>query len=761
MKKHWTRTPINVRPYDQSEAGNMSATIPHEYSKLAPAIHALQKAESELLSRNPKLEDARELALESTAAALAGIDPHCFWEERDDIQTLGSTLERNGRHIANQLTRCSLSHPSLALATLATPELSMAARRRNGVYYTDSRLAKHLATQLSGHLFSRRIWLDPACGSGILLVAAALEVGGNDPKRRQQVIAERVHGADLASCAVRGARLALASLGTDQSVIESVKKNIRVADSLLGRNETWKDIAPTGFDLILGNPPWEKLKVSRHEFLKAQGFLRHYGADYHSIETAGLSKEKERLAAYIASATSGMRFQGSGEADLYKCFVELALDLLNEHGVLGYIIPAGLIRSKGTEELRRHLLSSCTSVRIDVLENRARFFAIDTRAKFLSVVAERGNGPSKLMISHATGAEDRIDVAGTASFSVRSLRTVRPDLTIPEVKSQKEWKLFQHAFTSGYRLDGAGGSPWHLEIVREVDMTNDRGRFVREPTSPEDLPIVEGRMVHQFHFGAKSYHSGTGRRARWVPQLQPSESIRPQFWIRPSDLSPRIVERSSQLRIGFCDVTGQTNERTMLAAMIPGGVACGNKVPTIQLVGGEADQDRAPWLWLAVANSFVFDWLLRRVVTTSVNFFLMRSMVFPKFGASVASVACLSEKARLISMPQTNTAKSAKGLLMDRARHRASIDVSIAIAFGLSVDDMELLLDDFRLLDRGQPTLNGENRSTITRDLVLLEMCKAVGEQGSRTDRLRERVARATALGAVGYIPSEFAEYCR
>jgi hypothetical protein len=86
---------------------------------------------------------------------------------------------------------------------------------------------------------------------------------------------------------------------------------------------------------------------------------------------------------------------------------------------------------------------------------------------------------------------------------------------------------------------------------------------------------------------------------------------------------------------------------------------------------------------------------------------------------------------------------------------RATIDILVASAYRLAFHDLELILNDFPLLDRGQPPLNGECASTITRDLVLsmtADFCKE-----PRLD-LRDRVLEAKRFGAIPYVPSEFAK---
>jgi hypothetical protein len=63
------------------------------------------------------------------------------------------------------------------------------------------------------------------------------------------------------------------------------------------------------------------------------------------------------------------------------------------------------------------------------------------------------------------------------------------------------------------------------------------------------------------------------------------------------------------------------------------------------------------------------------------------------------------------------------------------------------------VLSDFPLLDRGQPTLEGESRSTITTDFVLAAFLEAVGEQPGAFDT---RVMNAKRMGAIPYVPAEY-----
>jgi predicted nucleic acid-binding protein len=684
--------------------------------------------------------------LEGAAAVLGGVSLQILRATDAEPRALSS----DEALFAGDLVRVALlalpAPPALMLASLAQPPMTAADRRRAGAYYTDFRLARFLVERLPRDLRPTDTVLDPASGTGILLAATALRFAGNQ-RELDQFIAESVSAADLSGPALRGVKLALASLTADDAAVEALSKRLRRVDSLEAGPAVWEDVAPRGFRAVVGNPPWEKLKLSRHEHLTANGIERHYGADYADADLDDLAEARRRMRAYVAEMSAIYDREGRGEADLYRLFLALAMRLAAPDGQLAMLVPAGLIRSQGTEPLRRDLLDRAGTLRISVLENKARFFGIDSRFKFLALHAllEREGRQSVLLLDHAAGDEDGVTVTSSAKLGRAQLRRLRPDMTVPEVRSGAEWRLFRRMAKAGAPL----AAQWPLEFARELDMTNDRELLRRDP-EPRALPLIEGRMIHQFRSAHKAYVSGTGRGARWRVTDPSEELLVPQFWVDPERLSAKARERTEIERVGFCDISGQTNERTMLAARIPAGAVCGNKVPTVTFSSHPAP-DRAARLWLAVVNSFAFDWLLRRLVTTTVNYFVLRSVPVPPLPSDSPEARRLIDLVH--SVEEVDRAEQSRPL-MQIAAWRAEIDALVMRSYGLSPADAHLVLDDFPLLDRGQTPLPGEARSTVTRDLALDAFARLEdledGEPG-------ERLATARALGAEAYVPAQAA----
>ncbi|MDT7530580.1 hypothetical protein OVY29_18115 [Sphingopyxis sp. SE2] len=721
----------------------MSAPPPLERVLLAKADKILAHGSSSA----PTEQFAQRLEiLDAAAALIGGFDlakyrEKCVLSEPRLTVAEASTL---AQPVLAEIARTRIPH-ALALSALAREPLSKHETRIAGAHYTDFRLAL-LIGQMSAELNSRGDQiLDPASGAGMLLAAASIAAceRGHAPARW---LAEKVIAADQSSNALRGAQLSLASLTDDVAAITEMSSRWLHGDSLLRTQSEWRAAIDGTLGVIVANPPWEKLKVLRHEQEVAAGADRHYGAAHSQEPGVALQEERLRMREYTEAIVARYPLAGRGETDLFVAFTQMMVELTDGQAGIAALLPAGLIRSKSTTEVRKLLLDQFGQVSFTVLDNKQRFFEIDTRFKFVAMTADqrRSNANSAVRIGYGEATGSACERGPFSSIDRKTLEQIRPDLSIPEVRSVAEWELFQRMAEAGQRWSEPT-SPWWPHLMREVDMTRERHAFRDYPVA-NAVPLVEGRMVHQFRFGAKSYLEGSGRRAIWTPVPLGVTSIEPQFWIGKSDIPKSAAKRVDTVRAGFCDIAGQTNERSMMAAVIPAGVVCGNKVPTVSfpnLPGTEALD-----LWCGMVNSFAFDWMLRRVLTTTVNYFLLQSVPLPPLrpfelpGRGVAMDA--RQVAALSASGGTDSA-------MAIAELRRNIDLACFRAYGISTDEIALILSDFPSLDRSEPALAGERRSTVTRDFIL----SAVESAAQNT--FAQRVETAIKLGARPYRPSQSA----
>ena len=728
----------------------MSAARPVEAEYLSPAEAALTRAVGG--GHGPASFELRLQVLEAASARFGGFDLAAF-HEAFEVKSKRPTAEllELATPVASAIERSPI-HPALALSALAREALHEQDRKSTGAYHTDFRLATRLAQLAAPKLTHKSRVIDPASGAGILLAALTHAVCGMDRAKTAHWLGHGVCAADLSANSLRAALLALASFTDDVSALKAMRKRWYCGDSLMADRKVWTAMAPEGFDAVIGNPPWEKVKLSRHEFLKSSGAKRHYGAQIHGLDEERFAQQRDEVANYSRRLLARYPDLGNGEPDLYIAFTDLFFELCKEQGVVAALIPGGLIRSQGTQAMRQKIFDASQSVSLSIIDNRARFFAIDTRFKFLAVaLTKAGSEKSKrepITLLHERGTPTGLETTGTTTIGRAALAAVRNDLSLPEVRSAAEWKLFSKIAEAGVSWEEPGCG-WTPKFCREVDMTKERPKFLSRAT-PGALPLVEGRMVQAHRFGVKGHVSGTGRSALWEAFPIGGSRLSPQFWIRPSDMPRANKHRADVLRVGFCDIAGQTNERSLMASLIPTGVVCGNKVPTI-LFPEDPSEERL-LVWVSIANSFAFDWMLRRVLTTTVNYFLLQSVPMPKLAKEGLPWKRLVSAAR--ELRTLDGAGATRETYERMAQLRGEIDAEVAVAYELDLKDMELVLQDFPILDRGQLGLPGEAKSTITRDTVLAAMAKRTGSQFTVWSR---RAVEARALGAMAYVPSELA----
>jgi hypothetical protein len=717
-------------------------------AKLLDAANAAIQSDIARFS-NAARNEVRLQLLEGVASRAGGFELSAYWRQFGitPVRSVEACLAA-GRHVFEAIDRSGIP-PALAVSALAREALATPARRAAGAYHTDFRLALHLARRLVPRLRPGSSIIDPACGAGMLLAALMIEACGADRRLASEWLASGVNAVDISPQALRGCLLSMACLTDDLPALARMRSRWFAADSLLCTADTWRAMAPDGFDAVIANPPWEKVKLTRHEFLRAGGHDRHYGADYLPFDQAGYEAKQDLAKTYARTIAGTHSGAAAGETDLFVAFTDLSEKLLRPGGEASLLVPAGLIRSKSTATIRQRIIGAAAHLSIEVFENRARFFEIDTRFKFLCVHWRKrapGEKRTPIELAHGQGTSSGVRIGSRVQIGRSTLSRIRPDLSLPEVRDEREWQLFRRMAEAGTDWSRPD-SPWHPAFSREVDMTRDRPHFTRRKEK-DGLPLVEGRMVHQHRFGAKIHLGGTGRSALWQPTLPGGSLVRPQFHIGRAALSEATRRRIETVRAGFCDITGQTNERSCLAAMIPPGVVCGNKVPTL-LFPNDPSEDRL-WLWVAIANSLPFDWLLRRVITTTVNYFHLLSLPLPAIEPESLPGRQLVEIARALhGLDRGGTSRAA---LREIADLRCRADRLVMTGYRLTDDDLETILADFPLLDRVQPRLEGEPVATVTRDLLFSR-----ARDPRRAARAHRRLELAHALGAVAYVPAEIA----
>ena len=630
--------------------------------------------------------------------------------------------------------------PAIALASLARIDEGEVSTKRNGAVYTDFRLAKYLANTMMRDYAGGPI-IDPSCGTSIVLAACA-DAFSVDGRCVEEFVSENIYGIDLSPFAIRGSLLALASFIQDSSRLKLLITHFACGDSL-----ELADGIPTFFGLeafsaVVGNPPWERVRPSRNEYARGHGVVVDYGVELGDLP-AGY--EQHRNASRALSSKLSKAYGLKGGMDLYRAFLNLSMTICAPDGCIALYLPAGLIRSKSLAPVRSCMIEEFDCIDISVFMNHAKFFAIDSRFKFVLAVLRgkhRDSVGTGVHFRYCTANEEGVLVTSELTLDETLFNDVSGELGAPEVKTDIEAStlrcIWRHADRMANHALFGGVHP-----MRELDMTLDREIFRRGTqidSRRASVPLIEGRMVSQFRCGCKEYLSGAGRSAKWAAVPVGSSRIAPQFFVSEDDLSPALLRRMKRRRVGFCDIAGQTNERAMQAAFIPGGCACGIKVPTLLF----SDDDTA-MLWLGIVNTFVFDWIVRRYITTTINFFILENLPFPSMDVSDCVARAIIGCVHRITEMEDGDDGWRQDELWSYALERAKLEALVVEAYGLDSHAMDVVLSDFPLVDQVNAKICNGAKPTI--DLVRALVADDVDALNAAKN--------ACDRGAMPYVPNE------
>jgi hypothetical protein len=465
-----------------------------------------------------------------------------------------------------------------------------------------------------------------------------------------------------------------------------------------------------GFDVVVGNPPWEEVTVEEQSFyaLFRPGIRRGISDEARKQAVAELIAERPELPEQLAEAqrrAEEMRtyyaseYEGAqGDPDVYKFFCQRYRELSRSDGLLGVVLPRSVFLTKGSAPFRSWLFANAPPRRIDFLLNN-RHWMFDTHPQYTVALlaAER----------RTAGPDDVLEVAGVArsvtEFIAQStepglrLRRVAlgPELEIPLLRSQAEADLLGK-LRSGLPFPYGGGR-WRCFPVAEFHETND-AKLWEDATYGR--PLWKGESFDQFD------PHGAGARVCPVTEETLEKALKPRPAAKSliADEVPVAIRREAvnralrSARIAFKDVTQRTNSRTVLACLVPPEIFLTNSAPYLAFIEAEPAAEAA---CLALMNSLVFDWQARRFVEIHVNFFILEGLRLPgldddavgTLAGAAARLSCIDERFADFAVA---TGVEVNQLDADeRVSLQADIDACVARAWALTPAELKLVFDDF------------------------------------------------------------------
>ncbi len=406
-----------------------------------------------------------------------------------------------------------------------------------------------------------------------------------------------------------------------------------------------------GFDVMLGNPPWEKLKVEERIWWGARlpGLARgmtqaqrvpalaEFRARRPDLE-AEYKAETVKVAAMNKIIKSGPFDLGSGDTDLYQAFAWRNWQLLRQGGRFGVVLPRGALSGSGLAAWRQSILSSGAFREVCFLINNGGwiFPNVDGRYTVGLTVAERlvpgelldevvaWAGPFGSAKAFRDGAASLATVP-VSEFATWSGGAVFP--LIPDITSAQVFRKMRSSPRLGATHDG-----WELKPVTELHATSNKGLFEFDlDESKGRVPVYAGSSFNIWNPDAGAPYAYSR-----VEKLRPYLTSKLASAMRSSRSAyagMRFDDGALPMdhaRIAFRDVTSPTNTRTTICCLLPPGVTTVHKAPLLVRRRGGATSEA---FVLAVMSSIPFDWAARRWVELTMSYELLNSMPVPAFGS--------------------------------------------------------------------------------------------------------------------------------
>jgi hypothetical protein len=394
-------------------------------------------------------------------------------------------------------------------------------QERAASYYTPEAVARELTRQTlipwleanrPGTPSAVRV-LDPACGSGAFLIAAyrvlvdyfeALEGGQLSSKQREEILRSSIFGADVDPRALGLAQVQLLEEAQlDDLPLPKLEQNLFAGDSLLAPPGTepaagavqWSSIVDAlgCFNVIIGNPPFgAQMSLPRR------------------LSVVDRQQARDRFPQFRAWGT-----------DYAYLFLALALELRNDGGAIGLVLPRTILDGRTGERIRSELAEHDVSTIVDC--RGLRLFP--DVAAYVTLMTLRPSADTEVVAVN----DSRTDAG-----------LVLEELSWPESRTlTRSIRLRREALAEeAARGWGAFRLRWFTELIGELGretapLTPPEGRgetrYVVQGTQPGDLKrfVFESDAWREADDGRTLLVAGHAVPRAYLPTLVRGEQIRP------------------------------------------------------------------------------------------------------------------------------------------------------------------------------------------------------------------------------------------
>lgn len=531
-----------------------------------------------------------------------------------------------------------------------------------------------------------------------------------------------------------------------------------------------------GFDVVLGNPPWERIKLQEQEFFALKdpeiATAKNAAARKNLIEK--LDQTNPRLAQEwrdaLRTAAAESQFMresgryprgGVGDVNTYAVFTDHFWQLTNATGYAGLIIPTGLVSGFTYRAFLAELLSSKSLVAFYGFENEDLIFPHITNKVKFGLLTMGGKGvqiEQPWFTAHIRQPAEIADPAKRYALTVDEIRAINPNtLNLPAFRWAKDAAVTAAIHTAAPILIEKEGNTvlrndWQINFRTMFHMANDSGHFIDHGDVAPHItdrrgalavlddgrqlfPLYEGKMFWHFDHRYGTYENQTEKQANKgvLPRvadenhLSRDYRIQPRYWVDASLTKEMLADDvETQWFFSWRDVG--PSERTFVGTILP-QTAMGHASPYLT-----AEVPAAEALTLSAAlSTLVVDYAVRQK-SNRMTFFILEQLPMLSRERLQETPSWLGEMVgvwinkRAIELFYTSCELKALAdsvgwatppFKWDSSRRptlQAEIDAAALHLFGMDKEQVEWILDSFTVLRKYEDRDQKEFR---TKRLVL------------------------------------------
>lgn len=477
--------------------------------------------------------------------------------------------------------------------------------------------------------------------------------------------------------------------------------------------------AKGGFDVILTNPPWDRVKLQEKEFFATRdpeiaqatnaamrkGLIDALPQSNPSLYSAFLAaKRMAEISSVFIHDSGRFTLSNEGDSNLYSVFTEVVMHIRNPEGRAGLVVPAGICSDNSTQRLFAAMVNGKMLEAVLSFENEEFLFpAVHHSYKFSLLTLGQAETTDFTFFNRrvSTLADERRHF----TLSAEEFALINPNtLTAPVFRSKADAELAKKIYKRVGVLWNEtipNGNPWGISFRTLFHMANDSALFLTS-RGEDSLPLYEAKMIHQFdHRWASAILDNTvAELATLDEKRNPAFEVRPRYWVNCADVEAQFDSEPPKYLMGWRDITNAATFRSVIASVVPlSGVG-----HTMSLFFTK-QSDGVNACLLGDMNSLVHDWCARQKIGglhLSYNYVNQ----IPTLAPSAYSQADIDFIVPRV-LELTYTSHSLKGwaealgyegepFVFDperRAILRAELDARYAKLYGLNEQELRYILD--------------------------------------------------------------------